>query len=466
MPKKAKKIEDLLFKPATFWESASRQEIHSAMDFCDGYKQFLNEAKTERQVIAASIKLASKEGFKEVSLDEDLGKNRKLIFVNRAKALAMVDLGEHNLNSGVKILLAHVDAPHLDLKVRPLYEDSGIAYFKPHYYGGIKKYHWPTTPLAMSGMVVLKNGEEIEINIGGKKDEPVFLISDLLPHLEKERLDKPFDKAIEAEELNIIVGSIPVSGKKTQERVKLAVLAWLSEHYRIKEVDLLAADIRFVPAYEARDVGLDKSMIGGYGQDDRVCVYTTLRAFLASKDKGVKILYLADKEEIGSVGTTGAESLWLENVVDYLLKQTKSNISLYDLFRKSWAISADVTAAFDPDYKSAYDKNNSAELGKGAVIEKYLGYKGKYMTVDAEPKYLRHLMDLFDKKRVVWQTGHLGKVDQGGGSTIAVYLANRNLEVVDLGVPLLNMHAPYELSSKADVYSAYKGYRVFLEGPL
>lgn len=464
MAKKQEEYDKLLFKSELFWDRASAKEVAEAQVFSEEYKQFLNKGKTEREVIGESVALAKKAGFKEVDLDGELGKNKKLTFINRNKSAILVALGENGLSAGVRFLLAHSDAPRLDLKVRPVYEDSGIAYFKPHYYGGIKKYHWPTVPLELRGRVVLKNGEEIKVKIGEKKDEPVFLISDLLPHLEKERMDKPLKEAIEAEELNIIVGSIPVKDKKAKDRVKLAVLEWLDKNYKIKEIDLFSADLHFVPAFEARDVGLDKSMVGGYGQDDRVCVYTALRAFLESKnDKQTKILYLADKEEIGSVGATSSQSLWLENVLEYLIEKTESALRVNDLFRKSLAISADVTAAYDPDYKNAYDEKNAVYLGKGVVIDKYLGYKGKVMTVDAEPKFLRYLMDLFERKKVVWQTGHLGKVDQGGGGTVAVYLANRNMEVVDMGVPVLNMHAPYELSSKGDIYSAYKGYRVFLE---
>jgi aspartyl aminopeptidase len=464
MPAKKDKLENLLFKSESFWDKASQSEQRNAFEFGEDYKNYLNKVKTEKEAIAKSLALAKKQGFKEVDLDDNSSKTKKLIFVNRNKSAVLVNLGSRGLEAGAKFLLAHVDTPRLDLKVKPLYEDSGIAYFKPHYYGGIKKYHWPTVPLELHGTVVLKGGQEVEIEIGNKKDEPVFLISDLLPHLEKERMDKPLKEAIEAEELNIIVGSMPVRDKKLKNRVKLAVLNWLNKNYRIKEIDLVSADLRFVPAFRAADVGFDKSMVGGYGQDDRVCVYTALRAFLEAKnDKQTRILYLADKEEVGSIGTTGAKSLWLENVLQYLIKQLGVNLSVNDLFRRSSAISADVTAAFDPDYKNVYDEKNSVYLGKGLVIEKFLGYRGKSMTVDTEPSFLRYLVDLFDRRGVVWQTGHLGKVDQGGGGTIAVDLANRNLEVVDMGVALLNMHAPYELSSKADIYSTYKGYKVFLE---
>jgi len=464
MPNKKKnKAENLLLKQESFWDIATREEQSKAFEFCEGYKTFLNTNKTERQVILDSISLAKKSGFKDANFEVRIGDNKKFIFNNRNKSAIFISLGENGFAQGAKILLAHTDSPRLDLKVRPLYEDTGIAYLKPHYYGGIKKYQWPTIPLSMIGTVILKDGKEIEINIGEHKDDQVFLISDLLPHIDLERMDKPLKKAIGAEELNIIVGSRPIGDKKIKDRVKLSVLEWLNKNYQMSEVDLFTADIRFVPSFPVRDVGFDRSMIAGYGQDDRVCVYTGLTAFLASKENQTKILFLADKEEIGSVGTTGAKSLFLENVLEHLLLKTNAPISINDLFRQSKAISADVTAALDPDYKASHDPRNSPYLGNGAVIEKFLGWGGKMMSTDAEPKFIREIVDLFNKKKVVWQTGHLGKIDEGGGGTIAVYLANRNLDVIDVGVGLLNMHAPYELASKADIYSAYKGYNVFFE---
>ncbi len=460
------KLDDLLYKTEAGWDKISPLKQKAVFELAEQYKSFLNQAKTEKEVIKEVIKMAVQAGYQQVDLDQmiDVKKDKKLLLVNKGKSLIAVDLNYGELSEGAKFILAHVDSPRLDLKVRPLYEEAGLAYLKTHYYGGIKKYHWPAIPLEMRGTAVLAGGQEVELKIGDKEDEPCFVISDLLPHLEKERMDKPMKEAIEAEELNVIVGSWPVKDKKAKQRVKLAVLEWLYKNYQIKERDLLSADIRFVPAFPARDVGVDKTMIGAYGQDDRVCVYTALQAFLqAGKSKQVKLLYLADKEEIGSVGITGAESLWLENVLEYLIEQTGSQIRLSDLFRKSRAVSADVTAAYDPDYKNAFDEKNAIYLGHGVVIEKYLGYKGKAMSVDVEPSFLRYLMDLFDKKKVIWQTGHLGKVDQGGGGTVAVELARRNLEVVDMGAALLNMHAPYELASKIDIYAAYQAYRVFLE---
>ncbi len=458
------KGEGLLFKSELFWDVASKVEQDRAEKLAEEYKNFLDQAMTERGVIKKVSELAKKNGFVEVNLDDKLPKNKsKLMFINRGKSAILLDLGKKGIQSGANFLIAHVDSPRMDLKVKPLYEDSEIAYFKPNYYGGIKKYHWPVTPLAMQGVVVLKNGQEIEINIGLKETDPIFLISDLLPHLDQERMDKPLGKAIEAEELNIIVGSKPVTDKKVKDRVKLAVLEWLYKNYKIDEEELFTADIRFVPAYKAKDVGFDRALVAGYGQDDRVCVFTAMKAFFTASNKRANILYLVDKEETGSIGATSAESLFLENVVSYLIGEGELKMNIYDFYRKSKAISADVTGAYDPDYKQAADLHNVSQLGHGVVIEKYLGYRGKAYTMEAEPFFIREIINVFKKNKVVWQTGHLGKVDQGGGGTIAGYLANRNMEVVDMGVALLNMHAPYELASKGDIYSAYKGYRVFLE---
>lgn len=459
-----KKTDNLFFKYKNFWDISLNKERQNAFEFCDKYKNFINYGKTEKQIIKFAVQAAKNIGFQEINLDSQYSVGHdKLIFINKNKSVIFLTLGNKKIEQGIKFLLAHVDSPRLDLKVKPLYEDTGIAYLKPYYYGGIKKYHWPTIPLSLIGTVILENGQEVEINIGEKADDPVFLISDLLPHIDAERLEKPLKKAIEAEELNIIVGSLPLKNKKIKERVKANILFWLNDNYKIREEDFLMADLRFVPNFPSRDIGFDRSMVGAYGQDDRVCVYTSLHAFLSASNSNTKILYLVDKEEIGSVGTTSARSWFLENVLDYLIKQFKSPITIADCYRRSRAVSADVTSAFDPDYKQSYDINNSTYLGQGVVVEKYLGWGGKMMSIDTDPNFLREIINLFNKKKIVWQTGHLGKVDQGGGGTIASYFANRNIETVDIGVPILNMHSPYELASKADIYSAYKAYKAFLE---
>ncbi|HRY63172.1 MAG TPA: aminopeptidase, partial [Patescibacteria group bacterium] len=383
--KRKNKGEGLLLKSELFWDTASQKEQREAEKLAEEYKDFLDVARTEKQTIRRASELARKSGFVEINLDEKLPKGKtRMIFVNRGKSAIMVEIGKKGLEVGASFLIAHVDSPRMDLKVKPLYEDGGIAYLKPNYYGGIKKYHWPVTPLAMQGTVVLKNGQEIEINIGLKENDPVFVISDLLPHLDNERMDKPLGKAIDAEELNIIVGTRPVADKKVKDRVKMAVLEWLNKNYKISEEELFTADIRFVPAYKPKDVGFDRGLIASYGQDDRVCVFAALKAFLEAKNKRPSILYLVDKEEIGSIGSTGAESLFLENVVSYLTRESKVEIDVYDFYRKSKGVSADVTAAYDPDYKQAYDINNVAQLGHGVVIEKYLGHRGKSYTMEAE----------------------------------------------------------------------------------
>lgn len=463
--KKGGKYDYLLFKSKSFWDVASASDKKKAFEFAEGYKKYLNESKTERRAVVAAIKLAKKAGYKEVDLDGKLNlKDRKLIFNNRNKNLVLVDLGEKDIEEGIKMLLAHVDSPHLDLKVRPLYEDSGMAYLKSYYYGGIKKYHWLTIPLMMVGMVVLDNGEEIEIRIGEKKEDPIFLITDLLPHLDTERIKKTVDKAFDAEELNIVVGSIPVSDKDVKDRIKLAVLEWLYKNYKIKEDNFVTADIRFVPNYSVRDVGFDRGLLAGYGHDDRVCVYASLLALLEGKNKKTSICYLADKEEISSEGPTSAKSPYLENVIDYLIKQRGSKMSVYDVFRKSKAISADTGPAYDPDYKQMQDERSIVYLSHGLSVEKHLGVGGKYFSSEAEPRFVREIINIFRKKKVVWQTGHAGKIDTHRvGGTISVYLANRNIEVLDVGIPVLNLHAPYELVSKGDLYSGYKGYKAFLE---
>ena len=462
--KKKNKGKGLLLKSELFWDVASRKEQNEAEKLAEEYKGFLDKVRTEKQAIRQCLDMAKKHGFVEADLDKDLPKGKsKLVFLNRGKSAVFVKLEAGRLTKGASFLLAHVDSPRLDLKVRPLYEDGEIAYFKPHYYGEIKKYHWPTTPLGLHGTVILKDGKEIEINIGSEEKDPVFLISDLLPHLDYERLEKPLGKAIEAEELNVIVGSKPIKDKEAKNRVKMAVLEYLKKNYKIGEEELVTADLRFVPAFKARDVGFDRGLVASYGQDDRVCVFTAVKAFLAANNLVTNILYLADKEEIGSLGATGAQSLFLENVLDCLMATVGRKYSLYDFYRHSKAISADTTGAYDPDYKNAYDMNNLIKMGYGLAIEKHIGHRGKALTMEAEPAFLREVINLFNKKKVLWQTGHLSKMDQGGGGSIAVYLSNRNMEVVDAGVPLLNLHSPYELASKGDIYSAYKAYKVFLE---
>ncbi|MFH1030524.1 MAG: aminopeptidase [bacterium] len=472
MPKKInyKNLEkQLLFERKNCWEVWDEKTRKKAFEFSEGYKRFLNRAKTEREAVRVGIEMARKAGFVDIENPSltlpSKGREIKVYAVNRDKNLILARIGNKFLDNGYKIIMSHVDSPRLDLKVNPLYEDESLAFFKTHYYGGIKKYHWPTIALALHGIVVLENGKKVEINIGEKEDDPIFMITDLLPHLAKEQAKKPLLEAIAGEELNILLGSIPVNDKNVKEKVKLAVLEYLHNEYGIKIEDFFSAEIQAVPSEKARDLGFDRSMIAAYGQDDRVCAYSSIMSILESKPSDeTQLCFWIDKEEIGSEGNTGAQSLFLENFTADLLEMAgkESNMKeVYRIFDKSEALSSDVTAALDPDYRSVYDPLNSARIGYGLAFEKYNGHRGKAGSSEASAEYIAKLRNILNKNNVVWQTASLGKVDEGGGGTIAMYLAKRNMEVIDAGVPLFNMHAPLEISSKADIYSAYLGYSVF-----
>ena len=362
--------------------------------------------------------------------------------------------------------MAHVDNPHLDLKINPLYEDSGIAYFKTHYYGGIKKYQWPTIPLSLHGTVCLADGRKQEIVIGEKNEDPIFMITDLLPHLGREQLKKTLEEGIAAEELNIVVGSIPVNDKTIKEKIKLAVLEHLHFNYGMSENDFLSAEIQAVAASSARDLGFDRSFVAAFGHDDRVCAYAAWQALANSQHRvRTQMCLWVDREEIGSEGNTSAQSSWLENILSEILEksgQVGNFKDVYKVLEKSSAISADVTVAFDPDYKEVHDPKNTAYISCGVALEKHTGHRGKYGTSEAAAEYMQKLRAIFDKANIIWQPGGLGKVDQGGGGTIAMYLAKRNMDVVDMGVGVLNMHAPIEIVSKGDVFQAYRAYKEFL----
>ncbi|MFC1613476.1 aminopeptidase [Patescibacteria group bacterium] len=489
MPQKNnyKKLEkDLKFEKQNCWDVWDEKTKNNAFKFCENYKRFLDSAKTEREAVKEGIKIVEKNGFVNI---EELSKGahhpltpsserrgtlaqqnflksgKKVYAVNRDKNLILAVIGKKFLDDGFKLIMSHIDSPRLDLKVNPLYEDEQLAYFKTHYYGGIKKYHWPTIPLALHGVAVLENGKKVEFTIGEKEDDPIFMITDLLPHLAKAQAKKPLSEAIQGEELNILVGSIPVKDKDIKDKVKLAVLTYLNKQYGIKEEDFFSAEIQAVPSGKSKDLGFDRSLISGYGQDDRVCAFSSMQAILESKptDK-TQICFLTDKEEIGSEGNTGAQSIFLENFIINLLDicGKKNDIgSLYTIFAHSEALSSDVTAGLDPDYKEVHDLRNCARLGCGLAFEKYNGHRGKSCSSEASAEYVAKLRNILNKNKVIWQTAELGKVDEGGGGTIAMYLAKRNMEVIDAGVALFNMHAPLEIASKADIYSAYLGYLAF-----
>ncbi|MCD4705623.1 aminopeptidase [bacterium] len=472
MPKQTELEKKLLINKKLCWEKWDKNKINKSFTFCKGYKNFLTNAKTERSSVKYGIEIAEKNGF--VLIDkfkkENLKNNKKIKIyaVNRDKSIILANFQKSDFDKGANFIISHIDSPHLDLKTSPLYEDESIAFFKTHYYGGIKKYQWPTIPLALRGIIITKNNKKIEINIGEKDDDPIFMITDLLPHLGRKQMAKPLREAIEAEELNIVVGNMPIKNSDVKEKIKIAILDYLNKKFGLIEEDFFSADIQAVPCGKARDLGFDRSLVAGYGQDDRICAYTSLQALLDCDKKSAKpkICFWVDREEIGSDGATGAQSLFLENFLLDLLSLTKEKPTIsdvYKFFSKSQALSADVTAGFDPDYKQVYDSKNSARIGFGVAIEKYTGSGGKYSTTEASAEYADKIRNIFNKNNISWQTGGLGKVDEGGGGTIAKYFANRNVEIIDCGPAVLNMHAPMEISSKADIYSAYEAYKAFFK---
>ena len=435
------------------------------MDFAEGYKNFLSVAKSERIAVKEAEKLLKANGFKNVDEVNSLKEGDRVYFINKKKNVAAFIIGKEPLTNGLRILGAHIDSPRLDLKEHPIYEAKGFALGDTHYYGGIKKYQWTTIPLALVGVVCKKDGSVVEVNIGDDPKDPVVGITDLLIHLSADQMAKTLAKAIEGESLDITLGSMPLN-EEDKEPVKANVLKLLNEKYGIEEEDLVSAEIEIVPAGPARDYGLDRSMIAGYGHDDRSCAYTSLMALLDTK----KVQYtacciLVDKEEIGSVGATGAQSLFFENAIAKLAALLKSNNPLWDArlaLENSKMLSSDVSAGYDPLYASVSDTKNVAYLGEGLVFNKYTGARGKSGCNDSMPEYYAFVRNAMDKANVNWQNAELGKVDQGGGGTIAYILGNYNMSVIDAGIPVLNMHAPMEIVSKVDVYEAYLGYKSFL----
>ncbi len=457
--------KELKMERKPVWDIIDENEKQKAMEFADSYREFLSTHKTEREVAEFAIEMASKAGFKDISSGGD-----RVIIVNRGKAVAIARIGKRPVRDGVRIVAAHIDVPRIDVKQNPLYDSSqtGTALFDLHYYGGIKKYQWVARPLAIHGIVIKEDGRKIDINIGDKPGDPVFTIEDLLPHLSrKAQYGKKIEEAIPGEKLDLIVGSIPLPDEKdAKERIKLNVLKLLSEIYGIKEEDFTSAELEVVPAGPAYDVGFDKSMIGGYGHDDRICGYTSLMAVLDAADtEWTAVTILFDKEEIGSDGNTGAQSRFAEHVIASLLDlQGELNYkNLMTALQKSQAISADVTAAIDPMWKEVHDPKNAAILGYGLPIMKYTGHGGKYSANDAHAEFVSLIRRIFNQNGVVWQPAGLGKVDEGGGGTVAKYLAKFGMDVIDAGPALLSMHSPFEIASKADLWMAYKGYRAFFE---
>ena len=447
--------ETLFYKKKNAIDIIDASEKQKSDAYCTEYMAYLNEAKTEREAVKLAIELAEKEGFKAFESGMAVKTGDKLYRNIRGKALMLAVIGEKDASYGVNIAAAHVDSPRLDLKQVPLYEDNEVAYFKTHYYGGIRKYQWVTIPLELHGVVVLKDGTSKDIVIGKDITDPVLYISDLLPHLAADQNQKKLPEAITGENLNLMLGTLPVVGDDGKDRVKFAVMKILNEKYGITEEDFLSAELEAVPAIPVREVGLDRSLIGGYGHDDRVCAFAELKAmFDAGIPERTAICILADKEEIGSEGVSGMKSKAFECFVGDICDA--QGVKLQHCFSKSFCISADVCNAFDPDFPEVSDKRNNARLNYGVGIAKFTGARGKSGSNDASAEVIGRLRKMFDRDGVVWQTGELGKVDQGGGGTVAMYMANRDIETVDAGVPVISMHAPYEVVSKLDCYMTYK----------
>jgi len=452
------------------WNQLSEAQVTEVFSFSEDYKAFMDLGKTERECVKEIVRLAKAEGF--ISLEEAIKKGTastgdKVYAENKGKAVALFILGKEELQKGMRIVGAHLDAPRLDLKAFPLYEDGGLALLKTHYYGGVKKYQWVAIPLALHGVIIKNNGEKLDIVIGEDDNDPVFYITDLLPHLAADQMAKKMSEGITGEGLNILIGNIPFNSNEIGDKVKLNVLKLLNEKYGIVEEDFTVAEIEAVPAGKARDVGIDRSMIAAHGHDDRVCSYAALKAVLELDAQESTVVGLfVDKEEVGSMGNTGMQSAFFENVVGEILAlQGKDNhMQLRRAMMNSKVLSGDVNAGFDPNYPDVLDKRNAAFIGKGVTIAKYTGARGKSGTNDANAEFIAEVRDIFNKNEVVWQVGELGKVDQGGGGTIAYMLANYGAEVLDCGTPMLSMHAPVELISKVDLYMTYKAYKAFYIG--
>ena len=447
------------------WEKYNDEQINDIMTFNEGYKNYITKGKTERLCVSETVKLAMAHGYKELNEVDILKPGDKVYVTNMKKNIALFVIGKKPLEDGMRILGAHIDSPRMDLKQNPLYESEGFAMLDTHYYGGVKKYQWVTIPLSMVGVVVKKDGTVINVNIGEDENDPVVGISDLLVHLSADQLKKDGAKVIEGEDLDVTFGSIPLKDHE-KDAVKANVLKILKDKYDFDEEDFLSAEIEIVPSGKAHDYGIDRSMVAGYGHDDRVCAYTSLMAILdIEMPDYTSCCILVDKEEIGSVGATGAQSLFFENTVsELLLKQgTDSFVKTRKAMANSKMLSSDVSAGVDPLYLSVNDKKNAAYLGKGIVFNKYTGARGKSGSNDANPEYMAEIRKILDDDNIYYQTAELGKVDQGGGGTIAYILGNYNMNVIDAGVAVLNMHAPMEIVSKVDVYEAYLAYRTFLK---
>ena len=456
-------LEKLSYKKKNIFEEATPEKVKAIYDYAEGYKSFLDNAKTEREATNAAIEMAKAKGYTEYKFGDKLAVGDKKYLNQHGKSLIIFKVGENDLEQhGIRIIAAHVDAPRLDLKQVPMYEDGGMAFLKTHYYGGVKKYQWTAIPLAIHGVMVKADGEVVNVCIGEDDSDPVFYINDLLPHLAAKQSQEPLGSAISGETLNILIGGLPYDDKEVSDKIKLTALSILHDKYGVTEEDFISAELSLVPAFKARDIGFDRALIASYGHDDRVCSYPAVTALLDNPDtKESVMIVLADKEEIGSVGISGMQSAFL---VD-LMKEISASLGKNEIVvrSKSKCLSADVTACFDPNFAEVYEKRNSAIISCGTAMSKYTGARGKSSTNDASAELVGFVRKLFADNGVIWQTAELGKIDMGGGGTVAMYIANQNIETVDIGVPVISMHAPYEVVSQSDVYSSYESFCAFVK---
>ncbi len=458
-----KMLEELSYSRKNVYEAASSERIKVIFDYAEGYMKYLDNSKTEREATDASIAILRKAGFTEYRFGDKISVGDKRYLNQHGKSLVAFKVGANDIErEGIRLVAAHIDSPRIDLKQVPMYEDSGMGFFKTHYYGGVKKYQWTAIPLALHGVMVKADGEVVNVVIGESENDPVFYINDLLPHLAQRQVQEPLGTAISGETLNILIGGLPYSDEDVNERIKLTALSLLNEKYGVTEEDFLSAELSLVPAFKARDIGFDRALIGSYGHDDRVCAYPALTALIdnVESDRTVMVI-LADKEEVGSDGITGMQSEFLVDVINEISANLGKNSAV--VRSKSKCLSADVTPAYDPNFAEVYEKRNSSIISCGAAMCKYTGARGKSSTNDASAEFVGFIRRLFAENNVIWQTCELGKVDLGGGGTVAKYIANLNIETVDLGVPVISMHAPYEVVSKADVFSTYEAFSAFMK---
>ncbi len=452
--------KELTYKKKNFYKDSTKEEITNAYEYCNGYVDYLDNSKTEREAVKYSIELAEKNGYKPYTFGMSMNVGDKFYYNNRGRCLFLFKIGTEDINNGIRILASHIDSPRLDFKQMPIYEDGGFCFAKTRYYGGVRKYQWVALPLALHGVIVKKDGDVVEVKIGDEEYDPIFYINDLLPHLAQEQSKKTLGSAIPAESLNILLGSQPIDDGEDGSAIKMNILSLINEKYGVDEEDFLSADIFVVPAGKARDVGFDRSLISAYGHDDKVCAYPSLTALFESDNSAHTIMVvLADKEEIGSDGNTGMKSELFTDIMQSITEALGGNY--FAVKANSKCLSADVTACFDPNFADCYDPKNTTRINCGVAMSKYTGHGGKSGTNDAPAEYVAWIRRIMAEYGVIWQTGDMGKNDLGGGGTVAKFIAEHNIETVDLGVPVISMHAPYEVVSKTDVYCAHKAFLAF-----